>query len=201
MVLLPLEPESSASTSFAIAALRYSSKPVYPMSMATLSVILGSVREGRNGERVAKWVMQHVPQAELLDLKEFNLPLYNEAKTPDNLAGKYSHPQAQLWHDKVVASDRFIFITPEYNHSYPASIKNAVDYMFSAWKGKRYAIVSYSDGSWGGVRAAMQLRGLLDYIGLECKGEINIPLVDKVLTPDGQMSDEKFTRRLAALFT
>lgn len=60
-------------------------------------------------------------------------------------------------------------------------------------------IISYSDGSWGGVRAAMQLRGLLDYIGLECQGEINIPLVDKTFSVDGVSSDEKLTSHLQKL--
>ncbi|MBI4407126.1 MAG: NAD(P)H-dependent oxidoreductase, partial [Candidatus Kerfeldbacteria bacterium] len=112
--------------------------------MAKLSVILGSTREGRLGERVATWVMQQASQAELLDLKAINLPFYDEAKTPDNLNGKYSHPAAQLWRDKIVASDCLVFITPEYNHSYPGVLKNAIDYMFSDWKGKSYIIVSYS---------------------------------------------------------
>ncbi|HBY73404.1 MAG TPA: NADPH-dependent FMN reductase [Candidatus Kerfeldbacteria bacterium] len=167
--------------------------------MAKLSVILGSTREQRMGERVATWVMHYVSTAELLDLKVIDLPLYNEPKTPDELAGKYSSPVAQKWRDKIMATDKIIFVTPEYNHSYPAALKNAIDYMFNDWKGKSYIIVSYSTGAYGGVRGAMQLRGLLDYIGLDCKGEINIPLVDQVLTADGVMSDKKLTSRLEKL--
>lgn len=164
--------------------------------MKTIGIILGSTREGRLGERVAKWVLQQAPQAELLDLKVLNLPFYNEAKTPDDLGGRYTHPAAQLWHDKIVASDCLVFVTPEYNHSYPATLKNAIDHMFSVWKGKRYLIISYSSGGWAGVRAAMQLRGLLDYVGLECKGEINLPNVDQLIASDGTMSDVKMTERL-----
>lgn len=165
-------------------------------AMSKVSVVLGSTREGRLGERVATWVMQNAPQAELLDLKAINLPFYDEAKTPDDLGGKYSNSTAQLWHDKIVASDCLVFVTPEYNHSYPGVLKNAIDYMFSDWKGKRYLIISYSSGGWAGVRAAMQLRGLLDYIGLDCRGEINLPLADKLISPDGTMSDAKMTERL-----
>ena len=162
--------------------------------MAKLSVILGSVRQQRMGDRVAKWVMEYAPQVELLDLKVIDLPFYDEAKTPDELQGTYHHPQAQLWHDKIVASDQLIFITPEYNHSYPAVMKNAIDYMFNDWKGKSYIIVSYSTGPSGGMRSAMQLRGLLDYIGLDCKGELNIPFVDKGI-------DAKLTSRLEKLIS
>lgn len=167
--------------------------------MAKLSIILGSTREGRLGERVANWVLQQAPGAGLLDLKAINLPFYDEAKTPDDLNGKYSNPAAQQWHDKIVATDCLVFVTPEYNHSYPGVLKNAIDYMFSDWKGKPYLLVSYSMGAYGGVRAAMQLRGLLDYIGLDCQGEINIPLVDKTFSADGVSSDEKLTSRLQKL--
>ncbi|MBI4407418.1 MAG: hypothetical protein HY565_02880, partial [Candidatus Kerfeldbacteria bacterium] len=72
-------------------------------------------------------------------------------------------------------------------------------YMFSDWKGKRYLIVSYSNGGYAGVRAAMQLRGLLDYIGLDCHGEVNLPQVDQLITAEGIMSDEKLTSRLQKL--
>lgn len=167
--------------------------------MKQIGIILGSTRPERLGERVANWVLQQAPEAELLDLRTINLPFYDEAKTPDDLNGKYSNPAAQQWHDKIVATDCLVFVTPEYNHSYPATLKNAIDYMFSAWKGKRYLIVSYSSGGWAGVRAAMQLRGLLDYIGLDCQGEINIPLVDKTFSADGVSSDEKLTSRLQKL--
>ncbi len=168
--------------------------------MAKLSIILGSTREGRLGERVATWVMQQAtqlnPDTELLDLKEMHLQFYDEAKTPDELKGKYSNSTAQLWHDKIVASDCLVFVTPEYNHSYPGVLKNAIDYMFSDWKGKSYLLISYSQGGYAGVRAAMQLRGLLDYIGLDCRGEINLPQVDQLIAADGIMSDEKLTARL-----
>lgn len=165
-------------------------------AMSKVSVVLGSTREGRLGERVANWVLQQAPGAELLDLKAINLPFYDEAKTPDDLNGNYSNPVAQQWHDKIVGTDCLVFVTPEYNHSYPGVLKNAIDYMFSAWKGKRYMIVSYSSGGWAGVRAAMQLRGLLDYIGLDCHGEINLPLADQLIAVDGTMSDPKLTDRL-----
>lgn len=162
--------------------------------MPKLAVILGSTRQNRQGEAVAHWVIQSAPTAALVDLRELNLPFYNESKLPGELGGVYSDPAGQRWHDTVVATDQFVFVTPEYNHSYPGVLKNAIDYMFDDWKGKQYIIVSYSTGPYGGVRGAMQLRGLLDYIGLDCKGELNIPLVDKGI-------DEKLTPRLQKLLT
>ena len=174
--------------------------------MAKLSVILGSTRQQRLGKRVASWVMQAAEpmlpnQVELIDLRDLALPWYDEPKTPDELKGKYHHPAAQLWYEKIVATEKLIFITPEYNHSYPGVLKNAIDYMFSDWKGKPYLIVSYSMGGYGGVRAAMQLRGLLDYMGLDCQGELNIPLVDKTFSADGVTNDKELTHRLQKLLT
>lgn len=152
--------------------------------MAKLGVILGSTRQQRLGERIAQWVLQqvqvHTNDVALLDLKTVNLPFYDEPKSPDALAGRYSHPTAQAWHDTIAATQQLIFVTPEYNHSYPGVLKNAIDYIPSTtWAGKPYVIVSYSIGAFGGVRAAMQMRGLLDYLGLDCQGELNIPLADK----------------------
>lgn len=168
-----------------------------------LAIILGSTRQGRLGARIATWVMQTASamnaDTELLDLKEIQLPFYDEPKTPDDLGGKYSHPAAQLWHDKIKAADRIIFITPEYNHSYPGVLKNAVDHLAGVWKNKPYLIVSYSAGAWAGVRAAMQLRALLDYMGLTCRGELNLPQADQHITPDGVLTDQTLAARLQKL--
>lgn len=159
--------------------------------MQRIGVILGSTRQNRFGEQVAHWVMSQLPntperQFELLDLRDFNLPFYDEPQSPDTLGGKYSSAIAQRWHDTVAATDAFIFVTPEYNHTYPAVLKNAIDYLYEPWHGKPYSIVCYSPGAIGGARAADQLRNLLNYIGLHSCGEIDLCHAKKQFADGGQ---------------
>lgn len=101
----------------------------------------------------------------ILDLSKQSLPLYDESVIPaslpsDNPTPHYSKEHTRKWSNTVRQYDAFIFITPQYNWSIPASLKNALDYLFHEWKGKPAGIVSY--GSRGGGKAADHLRGILN---------------------------------------
>ena len=127
--------------------------------MVRLAVITGSTRAGRNGEAVAKWVYgiaakRTDAEFELIDLKDVDLPLLDEAIPPS--LGQYSQPHTKAWAAKIAAFDGFIFVTAEYNHGIPAALKNAIDYLFKEWNNKAAGFVSY--GSAGGARAVEQLR-------------------------------------------
>lgn len=126
-----------------------------------IQVIVGSTRPGRTSEKVAKWVMEQVEQTEgvefeLLDLKDYPLPFYEENGSPKSLKGKYENPLAQKWNDKVGEGDGYIIITAEYNHGYTPVLKNALDYVYFNWNNKPVGYVSY--GTVGGARAVEQLR-------------------------------------------
>jgi len=122
------------------------------MSELRIGIIVGSTRPGRVGEAVAKWVLEHATAEnttfELVDLADYNLPNLGQA-TQD----------AARWAEKIATFDGFVFVTPEYNHSIPGSLKNAIDHTRDPWANKAAAIVSY--GSMGGVRAAEHLRQIL----------------------------------------
>ncbi len=130
--------------------------------MIKVAIIIGSVRPGRVGESVAQWVYGIARQRtdatfELVDLKDFNLPLLDEPIPPS--AGKYSQPHTRAWAEKIGSFDAFVFVTPEYNHGIPAGLKNAIDFLYAEWNNKAAGFVSY--GSAGGVRAVEQLRGVM----------------------------------------
>lgn len=127
--------------------------------MIKLAVIIGSTRPGRNGEAVAKWVYDIASKRtdarfELVDLKEANLPLLDEAVPPS--MGQYSQAHTKAWAAKIDAFDGFVFVTPEYNHGTSAALKNAIDYLYKEWNNKAAGFVSY--GSAGGARAVEHLR-------------------------------------------
>jgi len=127
--------------------------------MTRIGIILGSTRPGRNGEAVAKWVLEQAAQRsdaefELVDLLDFDLPHLDEAVPPS--LGQYAHAHTQKWADKIASFDGFVFVTPEYNHSTSGALKNAIDFIYGEWNNKAAGFVSY--GSAGGTRAVEHLR-------------------------------------------
>jgi len=124
-----------------------------------IAIIVGSTRPGRNAEVVANWVHAHAAQRtdatfELVDIAEYNLPLLDEPFPP--AMGKYTKPHTLAWAAKIASFDGFVFVTPEYNHSTPAGLKNAIDFLNSEWRNKAAGFVGY--GSVGGTRAVEHLR-------------------------------------------
>ncbi|EKD76700.1 MAG: hypothetical protein ACD_43C00018G0005, partial [uncultured bacterium] len=102
--------------------------------------------------------------------------------------------------EKISNCAAFIFVTPEYNHSYPGVLKNAIDYLWEPWQKKPFIIVSYSPGAIGGARAAEQLRNLLNWIGLHDCGELNITFASRQFTPIAGESLGELASRLHKLF-
>ncbi len=127
--------------------------------MVKIGIIIGSTRPGRNGEAVARWVLEQArkrsdAQFELVDLKDFNLPILDEP-VPASMH-QYSRDHTKRWSEKVASFDGFVFVTPEYNHGTSAALKNALDYLYVEWNNKAAGFVSY--GSASGVRAVENLR-------------------------------------------
>jgi NAD(P)H-dependent FMN reductase len=127
--------------------------------MIKVAIIIGSTRPGRKAEAVARWVHEHAKKRtdaefELVDLKDFNLPLLDEPVPPS--MGQYSQPHTKAWAAKIQTFDAFVFVTPEYNHGTSGALKNAIDFLYREWNNKAAGFVSY--GSAGGTRAVEQLR-------------------------------------------
>ena len=127
--------------------------------MIRIAIIIGSTRPGRNGEAVAKWVYKIAQnrtdaEFELVDIKDFNLPLLDEPVPP--IMGQYSKPHTKVWAAKIGSFDAYVFVTPEYNHGTSGALKNAIDFLFAEWSDKAAGFVSYGGAS--GARAVEQLR-------------------------------------------
>lgn len=124
-----------------------------------IAVILGTTRDSRFGLKPAEWIAERARargdwEVELLDLKDFDLPLFNEVAS--NAWAPSEDANARKWQDAVGRFDGFIFVTPEYNRSITGALKNALDQAYTEWNRKAFGIVSY--GSVGGTRAAEHLR-------------------------------------------
>ncbi|MDD5060352.1 MAG: NAD(P)H-dependent oxidoreductase [Candidatus Omnitrophica bacterium] len=127
--------------------------------MIKIGIVIGSTRPGRKGETVARWIYEIAKKRqnaefELVDIKDYNLPLLDEPIPPS--MGKYSQEHTKIWAAKIDSFDAFIFVTPEYNHSTSGALKNALDYLYKEWNNKAAGFVGY--GSVGGARAIEQLR-------------------------------------------
>jgi NAD(P)H-dependent FMN reductase len=127
-----------------------------------IAVVTGSTRPGRNNEAVARWVHELArkrtdAECELVDIEDYHLPLLDEP-VPASL-GQYSQPHTRAWAARIAAFDAYVFVTPEYNHSTSAALKNAIDYLFREWSNKAAGFVSY--GGAGGARAVEHLRLIL----------------------------------------
>ena len=127
--------------------------------MLKLAIIIGSTRPGRVGEAVARWVYQLAQQRrdaefELVDIRDFNLPLLDEPVPPSQ--GQYSKPHTKAWAAKIGSFDGYIVVTPEYNHGIAGALKNAIDFLYAEWNNKAAGFVGY--GSAGGTRAVENLR-------------------------------------------
>jgi NAD(P)H-dependent FMN reductase len=131
--------------------------------MTRIAIVIGSTRRGRRSEAVGHWVAQHAEKRDdadfvVLDLAELDLPMFAES-TPPSLGKRPTDPRVRRWAAEVAGCDGFVFVTPEYNHSIPGVLKNAIDHLYLPWHHKAAGFVSY--GSAGGVRAVEQLRLIL----------------------------------------
>ncbi|RSM56358.1 NADPH-dependent FMN reductase [Amycolatopsis sp. WAC 01376] len=117
-----------------------------------LAVIIGSVRHERFADAITGWLLTELAaidglEVDPIDLADIDLPL--QGTQPGGTETVIS--------DRLRAADAYLVVTPEYNHSFPAALKNAIDWHFTEWAYKPVAFVGYGAGS-GGIRAIEQLR-------------------------------------------
>lgn len=146
--------------------------------MQKLKIIICSTREGRKGPIVAEWFIALAKEhksfdIEVIDLKEVNLPFMDEPNHPR--LKKYTKEHTWNWSKRIDEADAFVFVTPEYNYGYPATIKNAIDYLHQEWLFKPVAFVSYG-GIAAGTRCIQALKQVVTALQM-------VPLVESVNIP------------------
>jgi NAD(P)H-dependent FMN reductase len=163
-----------------------------------LLVFYGSVRRDRQGIKAARFIMAEGRarghQLNLVDPVEFQLPLldrmykeYKPAEAPEVL---------QRLAGLIKVADALIVVSGEYNHSIPPALSNLLDHFLEEYFWRPSAIVCYSAGAYGGVRAAMQLRAMLCELGAPSIPSIlAVPHVQDAFDDDGRPRDEAWHRR------
>jgi NAD(P)H-dependent FMN reductase len=145
----------------------------------SIGVILASTRPQRAGEGVAKWFIKQAEQNSggmnftLIDLKEVNLPFLDESVPA--MMNQYQNEHTKKWAATIDRFDGFVVVTPEYNHSVPAALKNAFDFLYKEWNRKPIAFVAYGADA-GGARAVEHLRSIVVQLQMA-------PISDQILIP------------------
>jgi NAD(P)H-dependent FMN reductase len=127
---------------------------------------------------VAKWVYEIAQKRsdaefELVDIKDFNLPLFDEPMSP--MMGQYTHQHTKDWSAKIASFDAYVFVTPEYNHATSAALKNAIDFLYHEWVNKAAGFVGY--GGAAGVRAVENLRLIMGEMQVaDVKAQVGLSL-------------------------
>ena len=134
--------------------------------MSKIAVIIGSSRPARIGGQITDWVVENLPKSddvmyEIIDLAEWNLPFFDEDKSPQSARPVKEH--SKKWGAFIDGFQGLVVVTPEYNAGYPAVLKNALDYLKPELKDKPSLVVSY--GWDGGLGANKQLQEVLARIG------------------------------------
>lgn len=163
--------------------------------MVTIKIIIGSTRPNRFAPQPAAWLLQvaqaykDIAKVEVVDLVDINLPLLDEPQLP-SVAIKNEH--TLKWSKIISEADGFVFISPEYNHSYSPSLKNAIDFLSNEWTHKPVAFVSYGSLA-GGTRGVEHLRSSLSWLKMyDLSDQISLPEYYMNLDEDGKF---KFNER------
>jgi NAD(P)H-dependent FMN reductase len=168
--------------------------------MLNLKIIVGSTREGRAIDLITPWVVDRASShgaydVDVLDLRDWPLPMFAETihTVGDFADPTYSEPIVKRWNQTIKEGDAFLFLTPEYNHSIPGVLKNAIDNVFVsfAFRNKVAASIGYSVGVAGGVRAIEHLA----HIAIEVE---MVPLRNSVIIPEIHSAFDGLTPRNAA---
>jgi NAD(P)H-dependent FMN reductase len=158
-----------------------------------LQIIIGSTRPGRRGSAVGSWfhdlaVRHDKFGVELIDLAEVALPLFDEPVPPGR--GPYAHEHTRRWSRTISAGQAYVFVVPEYNHSYNAATKNALDFLGEEWRNKPVGFVGYG-GIAAGARAVQALTPVVVALGMRpITPAVHIPLINRAMAAGGPFTSQ-----------
>ncbi len=170
--------------------------------MLNLQVVIASTRTGRQGTAVGAWAADQARRhgkftVELIDLAEVNLPLFDEPKHPR--FGQYEHEHTKRWSAIASRADAYVFVTPEYDFSAPASLINALQYLVKEWAYKACAFVSYGGVS-GGTRGVQMTKQVVTALKMMPMFEaVSIPFFAQYVSGESGVFDPGDVQAKAAV--
>ncbi|MDD5172204.1 MAG: NAD(P)H-dependent oxidoreductase [Candidatus ainarchaeum sp.] len=157
-----------------------------------IPIILGTARQGRESEKVARFMLNEVKSAgiatNLLDVRDFRLPATDNSKTS---------PQAKKLAAAITKADAIIIVSPEYNHGYPGELKMMLDLLYEEYAGKPLGIVGVSIGPFGGARMVEQLRLVaIELQMIPIREALHFPNIQDCFDGKGMVKDEEYKKRV-----
>jgi NAD(P)H-dependent FMN reductase len=167
-------------------------------------VICGSSRRERKSLAPARFVAGKAAAAghaaTLVDFMELLLPWMDLPVTPSSLKKQYPDANVQKWSAIADAADAFIIVSPEYNHGYPAVLKNALDWLYYEFRHKPVGLVGVSDGLVGGARVIEQLRLLAGNFSMfDIRETVMVKKAQDVFDVDGKLLDDSYEKQFDGL--
>lgn len=161
-----------------------------------IPIILGTAREGRQSEKVAKFVLTEAKRfgfkTEIIDVRNFRIPATDNTK-------KLS--QAKKLAKKIIKADGLVIVSPEYNHSYPGELKMMLDMLYGEFVHKPFGICGVSAGNLGGARMVEQLRLVgIEFHMVPIREAVYFPVVQDLFDKAGKIKDESYKYKLKIFF-
>ena len=175
------------------------------MEPINVKVIIGSTRPERGVDVLLPWLVDRLDRdarfdVDVLDLRDWDLPMFQE--TWETARNGYSTETVRRWNERIVDGDAFLFVTPEYNHSITAVLKNAIDSVFTSggFRNKAAGTIAYSGGNVGGARAVEHLAGIAVEAELvPLRNSVLVSQYHRAFDDDGQPIDPMTDRALTIL--
>lgn len=165
----------------------------------TTAVIYGSARQSRQGIKAARFILKKIAErghsVTLIDSQDYQLPLLD--KMYKEYTGGTAPRDMTAISETLQAADGFVVVSAEYNHSVPAALKNLLDHFQSEYLYKPSAIVTYSAGPFAGVRALVNLRGILAELGTpSIPSSFPVSQVQAAFDDDGNAVETSYEKRV-----
>ncbi len=159
---------------------------------------MGTAREGRDSEKVAQFVLQEVKKRSEIEPVFVDIKDYISGKT-SRLSDEQSEKNKK-WHDIAEKADGFLFVIPEYNHSFPGEFKMFIDTLFKEYAKKPAAICGVSNGAFGGTRMIDAVRPVLSYLGMiPVSPTVQFMKVNELFDTKGAILDEAYGKKVSAM--
>jgi NAD(P)H-dependent FMN reductase len=164
-------------------------------SKLSISLLLGTNREGRESEKAARWIFRQMEarddiEPRFFDVADFDLPRDDYGTSLGDV-----FPD---WRDAIISADGLVIVSPEYNHSYPGILKSVLDTLLKQYIHKAVGLVGVSAGPWGGVRVIESMLPMVRELGLAVTfTDLHFPRVKTLFDEDGEITDPAFEKRAA----
>lgn len=164
-----------------------------------IAIISSSVRDGRQSHKAALFLRDYISrmgaQVEILDLKEYDFPLFKERL----YAQENPSPEVLDFAERFRAADGVVIVSPVYNASFPAALKNVIDLLVKEWAAKPVCVVSATSGTTPGIATVQELQALMLKLGARVAAPLyTVIKVDADFTDDGTPADQAVAERFAA---